>query len=188
MWGKSDIGCSLNTEMYVFSGGFHYEIHLYFYHNCILKGNISIGKLFQKTLLYNKSKDLISSDEKKYMIQIIKERPMYFNNYSIGHLYNYDAAIANDSIVDNLFKDLGLDSEFGGSEQRIGSSLYKLVEASLKQWFEFSSGSELYNHVKKMSHNHLMKSKNDTTIYLAKQMVVDVTKAGHWNHLLKECW
>ena len=57
---------------------------------------------------------------------------MDFNDYSIGDLHNYDAAIANDNMSDNLFKELGLEGKYGASKQTIGSSVYKLFEALLK--------------------------------------------------------
>nr|YP_010951646.1 hypothetical protein RU988_pgp209 [Laurencia elata]WMP12585.1 hypothetical protein [Laurencia elata] len=116
---KATIDKSINTGMYIISRGFSYRIHLNFYDNSDIHGNVSLKTLYNNTSLCDKSKELLSKEEKKYMLQTIKERPEDFNKYSTGDLYNYDAAIANDAMFNALYKELGLKGNFSTSKQTI---------------------------------------------------------------------
>nr|ARW68675.1 hypothetical protein [Palisada sp.] len=160
--------CSINTEKYILLDGVYYRIHLNIYDNCALQGNISYAYLLSNVSLSTKKKEILTKKDKKHMILTLNENPEDFIEYSGGDLENHTAAVETDKMFELLHKELGLKGYYGMAKQTVGSSVFKLFQDCLKQWFCFDSSADFYMHVKEMSHEQLMKNQNETIIYLAK--------------------
>ena len=72
-------------------------------------------------------KDTFTNDEKSRMDEMCKTRPIDFDNYALGDLYNHDALMGNREIFHNIYKVLSIEKGFTSPKLTIGSTINNFI-------------------------------------------------------------
>lgn len=82
-----------------------------------------------------KYKDNFTTIEKSRMDEMYLQRSEDFDNYALGDLYNYNALLGNAENFKHIYDTLGIEKYYNPPRFTIGSTVARIVEASIKNLF-----------------------------------------------------
>ena len=112
-----------------------FRVRLSIYDTCAVHGNAKYASFCSNSGIELKYKDNFTGAEKAQMDIMYLKRPKDFDNYALGDLYNHTALLGNMSNFELIYKSLGLADYFSAPRLTIGSTVSKMLEASIKKLF-----------------------------------------------------
>lgn len=116
--------------------GRKFRVRLSIYDTCAVHGTANYASFCSNSGVELEYKDNFSSEEKAQMDVMYSTRQSDFDNYALGDLYNYTALLGNMSNFKLIYKSLGLENYFQYPKLTIGSTVSKILEASIKKLFD----------------------------------------------------
>lgn len=165
-WGVEVPYVYLNKSIEI--DGSRYNIAIGFMDTCAIQGSIGLRSLCINTGIPTDSKELITKEEKKYMMEVLKNHPDKFVQYSLGDLVNLEALIRNGDFLQSIYNELGLNSYYKRPRPTIGATVHTLLEGALLSYLDLEGSKELKELVQHGSHDYLMGNLQSTQTYLAK--------------------
>ena len=98
-----------------------------------LHGNASYKKVCENVGIDTSAKSLMDN-HKSDMLTGLKLHPKEYIHYANGDLYVYDAALANDSLMKEAYKDLELPDYFETPKLTIGATVANLISSAIFNW------------------------------------------------------
>jgi len=118
---------------------YDYQVCISLFDTCAVHGNSSYKNFCTNSGLKLDYKDLFTSAEKADMCRMYIERPIDFDLYSIGDLWNYKALLMNAENFKLIYKSLGLEDYFTLPRLTIGATVANMIEASILKMFAHHS-------------------------------------------------
>lgn len=113
-----------------------FRVRLSIYDTCAVHGNANYASFCSNSGVELKYKDNFSNAEKAHMDVMYLKRPDDFDNYALGDLYNYTALLGNMENFKLIYESLKLEKYFQPPKLTIGSTVSKIIEASIKNLFD----------------------------------------------------
>jgi hypothetical protein len=114
---------------------YEYRVCISLFDTCAVHGNSSYKNFCTNSGLKLDYKDLFTEAEKADMCRMYIERPIDFDLYSIGDLWNYKALLMNAENFKLIYKSLGLEDYFTLPRLTIGATVANMIEASILKMF-----------------------------------------------------
>lgn len=133
-----------------------------------IQGKTTYHTLGNNLSMSNTAKELITNEQKRYMLEVYKKAPEILTKYTHGDLMTYEMIEKHRELFYNLYKMLGLERFYELPKPTIGASVKTLFENALLCHLGFENKQVLYEHIEHATHNHLVKNLNSTSAYLAK--------------------
>lgn len=118
---------------------YEYQVCISLFDTCAVHGNSSYKNFCTNSGLKLDYKDLFTDAEKADMYRMYIERPIDFDLYSIGDLWNYKALLMNAENFKLIYKSLGLEGYFTLPRLTIGATVANMIEASILKMFTHHS-------------------------------------------------
>jgi len=118
---------------------YEYRVCISLFDTCAVHGNSSYKNFCTNSGLKLDYKDLFTEAEKADMCRMYIERPIDFDLYSIGDLWNYKALLMNAENFKLIYKSLGLEDYFTLPRLTIGATVANMIEASVLKMFAHHS-------------------------------------------------
>jgi hypothetical protein len=118
---------------------YDYQVCISLFDTCAVHGNSSYKNFCINSGLKLDYKDLFTEAEKADMCRMYIERPIDFDLYSIGDLWNYKALLMNAENFKLIYKSLGLEDYFILPRLTIGATVANMIEASILKMFAHQS-------------------------------------------------
>jgi hypothetical protein len=118
---------------------YEYRVCISLFDTCAVHGNSSYKNFCTNSGLKLDYKDLFTEAEKADMYRMYIERPIDFDLYSIGDLWNYKALLMNAENFKLIYKSLGLEDYFTLPRLTIGATVANMIEASVLKMFAHQS-------------------------------------------------
>ena len=116
--------------------GRKFRVRLNIYDTCAVHGNANYASFCSNSGIELKYKDNFTNAEKAHMDVMYLKRPDDFDNYALGDLYNHTALLGNMENFKLIYESLDLEKYFQPSRLTIGSTVSKIIEASIKKLFD----------------------------------------------------
>jgi len=116
-----------------------YRVCISLFDTCAVHGNSSYKNFCINSGLKLDYKDLFTDAEKADMRRMYIERPIAFDLYCTGDLWNYKALLMNAENFKLIYKSLGLEDYFTLPRLTIGATVANIIEASILKMFAHHS-------------------------------------------------
>jgi len=116
-----------------------YRVCLSLYDTCAVHGKSSYKDFCTNSGLTLKYKNLFTPAEMADMRRMYIERPIDFDFYALGDLYNHTALVMNSDNFQLIYKSLGLGNYFTPPRLTIGATVANMIEASILKMFAHHS-------------------------------------------------
>ncbi len=113
-----------------------YRVRLSIYDTSAVHGIASYKDFCNNTGVTLMYKDNFTDSEKARMLEMYEKRPQDFDNYALGDLYNHDALMGNTVNFQKIYDSLGISKYYTPPRLTIGSTVSKLIEASIQNVFK----------------------------------------------------
>lgn len=111
--------------------GCKYAVRLSIKDTSAVHGNTNYAKFCKNTGVSLQYKDTFTADEKGCMDAINIERPVEFDNYALGDLYNHQALVGNAAIFNKIYNSLNIVEGYTLPRLTIGSTISKLLTTGI---------------------------------------------------------
>jgi hypothetical protein len=118
---------------------YEYRVCISLFDTCAVHGNSSYKNFCTNSGLKLDYKDLFTDAEKADMRRMYIERPIAFDLYCTGDLWNYKALLMNAENFKLIYKSLGLENYFTLPRLTIGATVANMIEASILKMFAHHS-------------------------------------------------
>lgn len=112
-----------------------YNVRLCWYDTSATHGITGYAGFCQNTGTPIPYKDVFSKAEKADMLRMYIERPIDFDNYALGDLYNHRALTNNIELFKTVYKTIDLENYFQKPRLTTGSTVRDLIESCVAKMF-----------------------------------------------------
>lgn len=161
----------IEMPWYILFNGIKFRIRICIYDTCAVHGMINYHQFCQNSNIKLEYKDNFTSDEKSKMLDMYKDRPIDFDNYALGDLYNYKALISNAENFKKIYQAIGLKTYYRQPKLTIGATIAQLLESAINKQFNYTKNDRKYinqfckyasaDYLKKLSNTASLNAKVD---------------------------
>lgn len=109
--------------------GYTYRLHLSFVDTCAVQGKTDYNNFLINSGINPKYKDTFEKHEKARMLEMYQKRPVDFDNYALGDLFNYQALEGYADLLKDVYTLLGIESFYRLPRLTVGATVKNITEA-----------------------------------------------------------
>ena len=124
---------------YWYINGFQYRVALRIFDTSAVHGCTNYANFCKNSGVELKYKDLFSLREKQNMLEPYLNRPIDYDDYALGDLYNHPALIGNAENFKKIYQSLDIEQYYTAPRLTIGSTVSRMIEAVVKKTLNVDS-------------------------------------------------